>query len=357
MKLLILTQKVNKNDQNLGFFHAWIEEFSKHVDRLTVVCLEEGEHDLPQNVQVYSLGKESGTSKFGYVSNFYDYIFSLRKQYDAVFVHMNVEYMILGGLFWKLMKKKVGLWYTHKHVGLRLRLAEKLTDFVMSASKESFRLPSKKLNVMGHGIDTDFFKPTTGAKNERLRVVSVGRLSPSKDYETLLSAIAGLVDAGLDVEVSLVGGPVTKEDISYEKKLKKQAGQGTLKDRVTFHGPVSHEQVPNYLREADLFVNMSNTGSLDKAILEALSMEVLTITCNEGAQGVLGKYAADLMYVRGIPESLSERIRSLTSKSNKEKETLKKELRSEVVKNHSLPLLIKKIRALYETDSSADNLR
>ena len=58
MKLLILTQKVDKNDPILGFFHRWVEEFARHCEQVTVIALGVGEYDLPQNVRVFSLGKE-----------------------------------------------------------------------------------------------------------------------------------------------------------------------------------------------------------------------------------------------------------------------------------------------------------
>src|ERR1700733_6884068 len=115
MKLLILTQKIDKDDGVLGFFHGWVKEFSSHFDQVTVICLGKGEYSLPPNVQVFSLGKEkeSGGSKLFYIFNFYKYIWQERNNYDAVFVHMNQEYVLLGGLFWKLLGKKVFLWRNH----------------------------------------------------------------------------------------------------------------------------------------------------------------------------------------------------------------------------------------------------
>jgi len=40
MKLLIITQKVDINDDVLGFMHGWIAEFAKHCEKLTVICLQ-----------------------------------------------------------------------------------------------------------------------------------------------------------------------------------------------------------------------------------------------------------------------------------------------------------------------------
>ena len=59
MKLLICTQKVDTNDDNLGFFHDWIKEFARHCEKVTVICLYKGEYGLPKNVIVKSLGKEN----------------------------------------------------------------------------------------------------------------------------------------------------------------------------------------------------------------------------------------------------------------------------------------------------------
>ncbi|KKS22293.1 MAG: hypothetical protein UU78_C0019G0001, partial [Candidatus Roizmanbacteria bacterium GW2011_GWC2_41_7] len=56
MKLIVITQKVDINDGNLGFFHRWLEKLAEKTTELRVVCLSAGEYHLPQNVKVYSLG-------------------------------------------------------------------------------------------------------------------------------------------------------------------------------------------------------------------------------------------------------------------------------------------------------------
>ena len=71
MKLLVITQTVDKKDKTLGFFHGWISELAKKSEKVNVICLYEGEHNLPKNVFVYSLGKESGASKIKYLTRFF----------------------------------------------------------------------------------------------------------------------------------------------------------------------------------------------------------------------------------------------------------------------------------------------
>ena len=114
MRLLIVTQAVDTEDSALGFFHRWIQEFATHCESVHVICLKEGAHDLPANVSIHTLGKEGGRSRVKYVTRFYRYVFGLRAEYDAVFVHMNPEYVILGGAYWRLTGKKIALWYVHR---------------------------------------------------------------------------------------------------------------------------------------------------------------------------------------------------------------------------------------------------
>ena len=144
LRLLITTQAVDLDDPVLGFFHRWVEELARHCEHISVICLKEGRHSLPANVTVYSLGKSaqgrpaSGWERFWlrihYTFRFYRYIWSLRRDYDAVFVHMNPEYIVLGGVFWRLLGKRIGLWYVHKSVTLRLRIAVFFAHAAFTAS-------------------------------------------------------------------------------------------------------------------------------------------------------------------------------------------------------------------------------
>ena len=199
MKLLIITQALDTNHPILGFFHRWVEEFAKHCEYIHVIALQTGKYDVPKNVTVHSLGKEKATQgdtmiyhsvwKIGYAMKFFTLAWKLRHEYNAVFVHMNPEYVVFAGWWWRATGKKIGLWYTHKSVDLKLRIAEFFANVVFTASEESFRLASKKVQVMGHGIDTDFFKPNSATVREA-HLLSVGRLMPSKRHDLAIRAAA-----------------------------------------------------------------------------------------------------------------------------------------------------------------------
>lgn len=260
MRLLIVTQVVNQSDPVLGFFHRWIEEFAKNVESLEVVCLYEGVHALPENVRVHSLGKERGKQPpLVYAYRFLFLTWKLRKEYDAVFVHMNVEYVLLAGVLWRLLKKRIVLWYVHGTVSLRLSLAVLLANLVCTASPESMRIETKKKRIVGHGIDTDFFSPD-GSVTRGSHLLSVGRLTTSKHHDLIIEAAA---KAGRELRIAGEGP---------ERKGLEASAQ-RLNARVTFLGGVTRELLLNEYRTASCFVHASTTGSMDKVVLEALACD------------------------------------------------------------------------------------
>ena len=346
IKLLIITQKVDSNDDVLGFFHEWIREFSKKCGKVTVICLKLGQYDLPSNVKVMSLGKERGLGKLRYLLNFYKYIWQERKNYDAVFAHMNPQYIPLGWPVWKLLGKKMSLWYAHGHVPPMLKIADHLTDIAFASTPEGYRLPSKKLKIVGQGIDVNKFRPAEGkAIKEFFKIVSVGRISPSKDYETLIGAIELLSPSG-KFKIEIAGSPANPSDKDYLENLKRLVSEKALSVIVEFIGPIANKNLPPFLQSADLFVNMGHTGSLDKANLEAMACGLPLLTCNEAYENILGEYKSMLMYPKRDVRSLSEKIGMIINLNQQEREKISHYLRQIVVRDHNLEELVNKISAI-----------
>jgi glycosyltransferase involved in cell wall biosynthesis len=344
MKLLIITQKVDRNDPVLGFFHRWIVEFAKHCEEVTAICLMKGVYELPANVRVISLGKEEGESRPKYLRRFYGAIWRERSRYDAVFVHMNQVYVILGSLIWKLLGKRVFLWYTHTSVTLSLRIAVALVNRALTASKESLRIWSKKVTVLGHGIDTAIFSPENKQLIDSMSIVTVGRISPVKRYEILIDAFSELRNE-ISMYLDIAGAPATESDREYLASLRALAKERGVSDRVRFKGAVRHDEIPALLRASDIFVNMSRTGSIDKAVLEAMSCGIPAVTSNVAFKEILSPYG--LFFKDGDVHELARILGSLVG-SRETLPELGAELRSLVLQNHDLSRLVPKILSLYE---------
>ena len=280
MKLLIVTQVLDKHHPILGFFHRWVEEFSKHCEKVTVICLQKGEYTLPANVSVYSLGKEIGKSKIGYLTTFYKLIWRLRHEYDSVFVHMNQIYVILGAPFWRAQGKKVGLWYAHGAVSRSLIWAEKMADIIFTCSQESFRVKSRKVVVTGHGIDVDHFKIVPEIKTHDL--VTVGRITQTKNLTALVDMFSQIRESK-DCRLAIVGSALTIQDKAYESNLKQYVATKNLTPYVDFTGNYSQADLPKYLNQSKIFVTTAQNGSLDKAMLEAMACGLPIVSVAKGS--------------------------------------------------------------------------
>jgi len=349
MRLLIITQKVDQNDDVLGFMHGWIAEFAKHCEQVTVIGLSVRDYDLPSNVKVFSLGKEIAASRRKYLWNFYRIIFRERNNYDAVFVHMNEQYVLLGFPLWKLMHKSVGLWYAHGNVSLSLRIAEQLADIIFTSTKTGFRLSSKKVHIVGQGIDMERFALTghTRAPDDPLRLIVVGRISPVKDYETTLRAVALLKEQGKNVTLDIVGGAGLPEQQEYFKALKKLTSELHIDETVRFHGGLPNSAIGTLLARAHIFVSTSHTGSFDKAIGEAMATGLPILTCNEAFAEVLGEYASALMFSGGDVSALVKKIEDLSEQKDEDRAALGHALRDIIVTKHSLSGFVQKILSYY----------
>ena len=341
MKLLICTQVVDTTDSNLGFFHRWIEEFAVHCEQVTVVCLKRGEYSFPSNVRVLSLGKEEGTSKFTRVIRFYRYIIETKRNYDAVFVHMNAEYAVLGGWLFKRWGKKVSLWYAHKSVTRILQFAMRFIDIVFTVAPESFKIASEKVRAVGHGIDTELFKPDIRESSIETRLITSGRIAGSKHLLEMLDVLDVLHARGELFTFTVVGEPTNAEEERYAAQLRQEIGKRPYNAKVYMRGGLLHENLPKVLNLQDLFLNFATTGNMDKAGLEALATGVPVLTTNEAFKQLLHSF--DLFVPSTHPALIADALQKYVGKSDKEKSSIMATLRNKVVADHSLTKLIPKI--------------
>jgi len=269
MKLLVVTQAVDTEDPVLGFFVRWIEEFAKHTEHVEVICLKEGKHNLPANVRVHSLGKEHGAaSRAVYAVRFLKLIWQLRHDYDAVFVHMNQEYVLIAGPLWKLLGKRAYLWRNHYAGSWVTNVAAAFCTNVFCTSKSSYTAKYKKTVLMPVGVDTERFFPDARVARKPHSILFLSRISPSKRPEMLIDALAVLAREGQSFTASFVGSPLPQDEAYYEI-LKEKVRSLSLADKVAFLPAVSNHQTPDLYRAHEIFVNTTASGSFDKTIFEA----------------------------------------------------------------------------------------
>lgn len=345
MRLLIITQKVDQNDAILGFFHEWLIKFAARFDTIEVICLEEGQHELPANVRVHSLGKERRRSRSSYIYNFFRYIWSLRNKYDAIFVHMNPIYVILGGWLWKISGKRVDLWYVHRSVDFKLRLASWFVDTIYTAAKESCLLKSRKIEVVGHGIDTEKYSSVERSlrlPDDPIRIIHVGRITRIKNCDTLVAAAEVLKRTwGKSFEILFIGEPVTDEDISYKKSLDSRIVSMGLSDIIDFIGPVPNREMVAHYAQADASINLTPTGGTDKAVLESLASGVPAFFSNEAFVEVVTPYESVFRFSYRDADMLAQKIKQYFNRTDNDH--VEQELRTKIRERFSIMELISRI--------------
>jgi glycosyltransferase involved in cell wall biosynthesis len=339
VKLLIITQGVDAKDPVLGFFHRWIQGLAKKSERVEVICLFEGEHNLPANVRVHSLGKESGRkSRLAYACRFLSLVWKLRREYDTVFVHMNQEYILLAGWLWMLWSKPVFFWRNHKMGNWLTNIATGFTKKLFCTSPYAYIAKNKKTELMPAGVDTELFALMSSAQRTPRSILSLGRIAPVKRLEVLLEAAKLLQDQNIPYSLQIYGDALPI-DAMYEESLKKFAETRAL-NNVSFKPGVRNDAAPEVYGSHEVFVNLTNTGSFDKTLFEAMACGTLTATSNEALKEII---PAELFFEEYDAASLAHVLATVLELPETQKISYREKLRSYVVEQHSLSLLIERL--------------
>ncbi len=332
MRLLVVTQMVDRDDPILGFFHRWLEECAAVFDGVEAIGQRVGSHALPVAVHVHSLGKERDAGKILQVVRFWRLQWLLHRQYDVVLVHMTPIWVVLGAPLWWLLQKKIYLWYEARGARWPLRLALLCVTKVFSASSHGMPVATPKSVITGHGIDTDLFVPGSGARAADL-LLTVGRITKAKKLAVLIHCMRDLPSS---LQLTIIGKAITAQDEVLRASLCELIGTLGLKGRVLMEER-THRDIVSLLQHASIFLHASDTG-LDKAVLEAMACGVLVLSSSGPARAVLPPacHTTDA----GMAEAVL-RLRALPAS---EQDLLRKELRERVTKEHGLKQLVQRLK-------------
>lgn len=346
MRLLLITPKVDPTDDLFGHVNGWATALARRVDRLDVVALWPGRPMLPANTRFATLGKASDEGGAGTLRDRAAWLvrlqrivarLCLRGEIDAVLAHMGPVFAAAAAPIAGLTGRPTFLWYAHGHVSPLLRLAHSLVRGVGTSTPEGFRIASRKLTITGQGIDLDRFKPADSVPTSE-RLLSVGRFSPVKQYGTVIDALAAPPLAAYPhLSAEFLGGVHGAHEAAHLGTLRAQAAARGVADRVAFvEGLPFVEMVPAYQRST-LFATASATGSLDKAVLEAIACGVPAVVCNPSFRALFGPHWANLSFgPRGDAAGLSARLAGLLERSPAERRAVALGIRTEIARSHGV---------------------
>lgn len=346
MNLLLFNLATDEAHVTLAFGLRWIKELAGHFDHIDVVTMYEGQHRLPNNIKVWSVGRERGYPRFLRIFRFYWIVLQIfrYRRIDVVFTHMIHVFVLL---FWpvaKLTGVKNLLWYAHGAIPLGLRFSHLLVDKVVSSTPEGFRLPSRKVVFTGQGVDTFLYRRAGGRGQGKFRLITVGRISPSKHLGLLLDAIEAWQNrCDVDWELTIVGASTSPTEQFYEKQLVDRITKMSDRDRIHLRGRLDPENIAQLLSDADVFINVSSTGSLDKAIVEAMASGCVVLSSNAAFCQIARESGHPECCVAAEAGALAEAINRVVQQSAVEKQALGETLRIIAVRDHSLGQLINRV--------------
>jgi len=193
-------------------------------------------------------------------------------------------------------------------------------------------------------IDIGQFKYSQRILNpqDRIRIVSTGRLHYQKGYVYALNAIRILLDRGFDIEYSICGGG------PEEGLLKYMIQELNLQDSVKLIGKVSSSEVAEHLIRADLFLLPSIYEGISNAAIEAMAsgVPIISTTCG-GMEELIDNGKNGFLVRRFSADEIARAIESLIQ-DPLETRRMSVEARRKIEEQFNLDLQINKFLHEYE---------
>ena len=258
---------------------------------------------------------------------------------------MNPIYVVLLGIYFKWKKVPIYLWYVHRKVDLKLRVATSFSKKVFSSARESFRIQTPKAVFLGHGIETENFPYSNHAsQGDKLYLSHIGRITPIKNLEILIEAGKKMKESGVKIEIHLFGECATKNDHNYKEKLMNQITDNGLQNEVFFEGAINPNDLSQKLLASHISVNLTPPGGMDKVVLESLLLGLPVFVSNTAFREVLGEAHHLFLFEFRNPSYLANKISNFINTANREEFMVK--LSHKVRNDFSLNNLIEKMVSL-----------
>jgi glycosyltransferase involved in cell wall biosynthesis len=359
MRMLLFNLATDMDDPILGFTTRWVWAMAQRVEHIDVMTMRAGRVEMPDNVQVYSVGKEKGYSEIYRTVEFYRQLGRIVRndRIDVCFSHMIPIFTVLGAPLLKRKGIPIVTWYAHPSLSWVLKLAHHLSDRMVASLATAYPYKQDKLTVVGQGIDTDLFCPDGNmVQEDPPMVLYVGRLSPVKDLSTLLRANWLLRQRGRLVRVVVLGDPGGPQDEGYVRSLHAQVKELELEETVSFQSSVPMTGLPSWYRRCTVYVNLTPIGSGDKVAWEAMACGKPCLVANKGFNETLGEYAELLLFRYGDAEDLARRLEGLLSLSDDKRACMGTYLRQQVLRMHSQQRLADRlVQVFQEVQRCPDN--
>jgi colanic acid/amylovoran biosynthesis glycosyltransferase len=174
---------------------------------------------------------------------------------------------------------------------------------------EEFGLVPSRAWVIRPAVDTSFFTPGAPlASSTQIKVAMVGGLIWRKGFEYALMALSKVIQAGLDIRLTIVG------DGPEEDRILRTAEDLGIRSRVALAGRKPPTEVRRILQEQDFFLHASLSEGIANVVLEAMACGLPVVSTDAGGmeEAIVDGEEGYLVPLRDA-ETMAERIAKLAA--------------------------------------------
>lgn len=173
-----------------------------------------------------------------------------------------------------------------------------------------------------------------------IKLLSIGSLEQMyKAPDVVLKAIRILKDKGVKCELVWLGSG------KYHSSMEELADSLSIKELVRFVGSVEHERVYDYIKQSDIYLQVSRTEGLPRALIEAMTYGLVCVGTRVG--GIPELLSEECLINRDNVEELANCIERLST--NEELCLTQRKRNFEKAKEYSEPILSKRRLAFYDS--------
>lgn len=203
-------------------------------------------------------------------------------------------------------------------------------------SQEAFQISASDVVI---SVKADSVQPKEQVLKSNFEIISVGSLDQMyKAPDVLLKAISILKSKNKICNLTWLGEGKFMED------MKLLAQELNISNNVKFKGNVSLDEVHENLQESDLFVLVSRTEGMPRAIIEAMSHGLPCIGSNVG--GIPELLDSNAIVEKDNPEMLADLILKFISNSEFYNQQAKRNLKE--AKQYDIEILENKRKEFYQ---------
>lgn len=157
-----------------------------------------------------------------------------------------------------------------------------VSEYVKTHTGKYLSYNQKPIEVINYPVGLAKFYPSNPNKAIPYRLVFAGTVCEKKGIRQLIQALPLVKKKYPEVHLEVYGRDWNFPDgRSYIAYLKETFGADGLKS-VTFHGPVSHDDLPGFYEQADICVFPSHMETQGLVAPEAMSMEKIVVFSETG---------------------------------------------------------------------------